>query len=94
MSSTTLTWIVAIMFIIFYVRFIIESANEIELLNEGMQDYGRSSGDKTAKIRANMEKLERDNERIERLTKSASRASDISQKWSPMNIIWHLISFF
>jgi hypothetical protein len=93
MSLSTLAWISAIIFVIFYVQFIIESANEMDS-KDGMATIDSAENDNTSKIRAKMERLERDNERMERLTKSASRVSDISQKWSPVQFIWDKIFFF
>lgn len=72
--------------VLFYIRFVIESANEID--SKEAMTLEREDNDRIQKIRERIKDAERAQEKMESWRKAGESAAMSSQQWSPTLYVW------
>lgn len=88
MNLQSVLWCALIVVIVFYIRFVLESADE----KEAMTEMTPEMDDNSASIRLKMKEFEREQERMAGIKKAGSSASELSLKLSPTRFMWNMIS--
>lgn len=96
MNLPVFLWCGLIVILVFYMKFVLESADEKEAMTVMFEkqtnplDIGHSS-DRIDVIQNRMKEFERECERLAAIKKAGIRAAELSHKWSPTVFLWNAV---